>query len=65
VYVCGLALDYCVKATAIDAADLGYEAFVIEDATKAVDTSNRGLRETRSAMEDHDVELITSCYLGV
>jgi nicotinamidase-related amidase len=65
VYVCGLALDYCVKATAIDAADLGYDTFVLEDATKAIDTSRRGMEETRSAMEAHGVELITSCYLGV
>jgi nicotinamidase-related amidase len=65
VYVCGLALDYCVKATAIDAADLGYETFVLEDATKAIDTSIRGMQETRSQMEAHGVELITSCYLGM
>jgi nicotinamidase/pyrazinamidase len=34
--VCGLALDYCVKATAIDSQTLGYETTVLIDATKAV-----------------------------
>ncbi|KAJ7607585.1 nicotinamidase [Roridomyces roridus] len=39
VYVVGLAADYCVKATAEDAAKEGYRTFIIEDATKAVDPS--------------------------
>jgi nicotinamidase/pyrazinamidase len=36
VFVCGLALDYCVKFTALDAQSLGFETFLIEDATRAV-----------------------------
>jgi nicotinamidase/pyrazinamidase len=38
--VCGLALDYCVKWTAFDAADAGFEVQVLMDATKAVDPSS-------------------------
>ena len=34
--VCGLALDYCVKFTALDAIALGFETRVIRDATRAV-----------------------------
>jgi len=37
VVVCGLALDYCVKATALDAAALGYQTTVALGATAAVD----------------------------
>lgn len=37
VVVVGLALDYCVKATAIDAAGLGYGTTVLADGTRAVD----------------------------
>lgn len=37
VYVVGLALDYCVKYTALDAQRLGYRTTVIVDATRAVD----------------------------
>ena len=37
VVVVGLATDYCVKATALDAVRLGYEARVLTDAVAAVD----------------------------
>lgn len=37
VTVVGLATDYCVRATALDAAELGYATTVIADATAAVD----------------------------
>jgi nicotinamidase/pyrazinamidase len=37
VVVCGLATDYCVKATALDAVDLGFETSVLAAAVRAVD----------------------------
>jgi nicotinamidase/pyrazinamidase len=39
VVVVGLATDYCVSATAIDAANLGFETEVLRDAIAAVDLS--------------------------
>jgi nicotinamidase/pyrazinamidase len=39
--VCGLALDYCVKATAIDGCNLGYNVSLLKNGTKAVNM-NKG-----------------------
>jgi nicotinamidase/pyrazinamidase len=38
VYVCGLATDFCVAWTALDARKLGFAAAVIEDGCRAIDT---------------------------
>ena len=37
VFVTGLATDFCVAWTAMDARKLGFETYVIEDATRAID----------------------------
>ncbi len=50
VIVYGIATDYCVKATAIDAADAGYKVTVIEGLSKGVapDTTAKALEERRA-----------------
>jgi len=35
-FVCGLAYDYCVRFSAIDGMELGFECIVVEDACRAV-----------------------------
>ncbi len=37
VFVCGLATDYCVGWTAMDARDQGFDSFVVEDASRGID----------------------------
>jgi nicotinamidase/pyrazinamidase len=51
VFVTGLALDYCVKATALDAKKLGFEVVLVEDATRGVspETSATAIQELRQA----------------
>ncbi len=52
IVVCGLAADYCVKYTAHDGRNLGFEVTVIEDGCRAVDLApgdgERALEEMRS-----------------
>ncbi|PHH54050.1 Nicotinamidase [Ceratocystis fimbriata CBS 114723] len=38
VYVVGLAADYCVKATAIDAQKEGFTTYIVDEGTKPVDS---------------------------
>ncbi len=40
VYVAGLAGDFCVNFTAVDALDLGFKSIIIEDATRPIDAQN-------------------------
>lgn len=49
VYLCGLATDYCVKYTALDAVRLGFATHVIEDACRGV---NLGPGDVVRAMEE-------------
>lgn len=52
IVVCGLATDYCVNATALDAIALGYEAFFLEDAVAAVDLKpGDGARATHQMID--------------
>jgi len=37
VVVCGLATDYCVRATAIDSCKFAFQTFVVRDAIRPVD----------------------------
>ena len=48
VFVAGLALDYCVGFSALDARRLGFEAWLISDATRAVDPG-----ESMTRMQQH------------
>ena len=53
VYVLGLATDYCVKFTALDAAELGFETTLVVDACRGVNLSpgdvDRAIEELRAA----------------
>ena len=39
VFCAGLATDFCVSWTALDAKEAGFESFVVEDACRAIDTN--------------------------
>ena len=52
VVVCGLATDYCVNATALDARRLGYATEVLDDAIAAVNLQPQDGAKAIEAMDD-------------
>ena len=62
VYLCGLATDYCVAWSALDARKAGFAATVIEDACRAIDLDG-SLARARADMEAAGVQRILSADL--
>ena len=58
-FVAGLATDFCVAWTALDARKLGFNVYVIEDATRAIDL-NGSLAAAWKQMADAGVKRIQS-----
>jgi nicotinamidase/pyrazinamidase len=59
VFACGLATDYCVAYSALDARGKGFETFVIEDACRAID-ANGSLEGAWAKMASAEVARIQS-----
>jgi nicotinamidase/pyrazinamidase len=64
VFVTGLATDFCVAWTAMDARREGFETFVIEDACRGIDTQG-SLAKAWDAMRKAGVKRIQSGDLAV
>ena len=64
VYVCGLATDFCVAWTALDARKAGFKASVIEDASRAIDL-NGSLAASWAKMAKAGVKRIQSSDIAV
>ncbi|MHA2109193.1 MAG: bifunctional nicotinamidase/pyrazinamidase [Candidatus Hodarchaeales archaeon] len=60
VFVCGLALDFCVKYTALDAYKLGFEVCVILDLTKPVIPEKSSIKEILADFESNQINIINS-----
>lgn len=56
-FVCGLATDFCVAWTAFDAKEAGFEVFVVEEASRAIDLEG-SLSRARSEMEAREIARI-------
>jgi nicotinamidase/pyrazinamidase len=63
VFVVGLATDFCVAWTAIDARKEGFEAYVIEDACRGIDTAG-SLAKAWADMEAAGVQRIMAADLA-
>ena len=62
IYLCGLALDFCVYFSAIDGAKLGYNVTVIKDACRAIDL-NGSLQNSLNDMNSKGVKLSSTSEL--
>lgn len=60
VYIVGVATDYCVKYTALDAVMLGFATYVIEDACRAVDLQMNDVEHALSEMKKLGVSIINT-----
>jgi len=67
-FLCGLATDFCVAWSAEDAARLGYEVVIVEDACRAIALPVAGDRTTMDEARDRlatlGVQFITSQHLA-
>ncbi len=63
VFCAGLATDFCVAWTALDAKAAGFQAFVIEDACRAID-ANGSLERALSDLDNAGVVRIQVAQIG-
>lgn len=59
-YLCGLALDYCVFYSAMDSKRLGFETYVIIDATRGIDSPEGNIDKVLREMKESDIKIIKS-----
>ncbi len=63
-YLCGLATDYCVKFTALDAVELGFTTAVIRDACRGIDRRPGDVERALAELQAKGVRLVDSSSLG-
>jgi nicotinamidase/pyrazinamidase len=63
VFVCGLALDFCVRYSAEDAKRQGFDVVVIEDACRGIDVGG-SVKATRESFTALGIETVSSASVG-
>jgi nicotinamidase/pyrazinamidase len=63
VFVCGLATDYCVKFTALDAVQMGFKTHLIEDASRGVNLQPDDVSNAIDEMKGKGVNVVQSFEL--
>lgn len=58
VYLCGLATDYCVYFSALDAKNQGFETYIILDACRGVDIPEGNINRATRDMKTKGIHLI-------
>jgi len=60
VFIAGLATDYCVKYTALDAAALGFNTTVVIDATRGVNLKEGDSERAIEEMKNFNIRMLQS-----
>lgn len=63
VFVCGIATDFCVKFTALDAVTEGFRTYLVEDATKGVNLAPDDVKNAILEMEAAGVQVLQSAHI--
>jgi nicotinamidase/pyrazinamidase len=63
-FVCGLATDYCVLASALDARKVGFKVTLVRDACRGVDYPKGSVDKALAAMEKAGVKMVESAALA-
>ncbi|MDK2782741.1 MAG: nicotinamidase/pyrazinamidase, partial [Thermococcaceae archaeon] len=61
VYICGVATEYCVKATALDALKHGFEVYLIRDAVKGIKPEDE--EKVLKELKESGAKIISSAEL--
>ncbi|MHA1264709.1 MAG: bifunctional nicotinamidase/pyrazinamidase [Candidatus Helarchaeota archaeon] len=60
IFLCGLALDYCVYFSAMDAKKMGFEVYVILDLTKGIDDPPESIATSLETMTKEGIKFVKS-----
>ena len=63
VYLCGLATDYCVKFTALDAIRLGFRTFIVRDACRGINLRPEDSEEALEQLQRAGATVMESAEL--
>ena len=59
VFICGVATEYCVKNTALDAVKEGFDTYLLTDAIKGVEVNEGDVRRALEEMSENGVKFLT------
>lgn len=63
VHICGLATDYCVKFTALDAVSSGFKTYLVEDASRGVNLQKNDVNNAIAEMKKAGVLVESSAKI--
>lgn len=64
-YIMGLATDYCVKFTVLDALELGYKVYLVEDGCRGVNITSEDSKNAIEEMKNKGAVIINSHNINI